>query len=203
MAKKRRATTKRRPRRRTLKSVRRKGGGSVSASAWRASGFRRNPRRGRRRYRRNPGFSAKGILGSAVDLSIGAVSALAGAALGNRLAAYIPLNDTDPSRPPVMAWGKSVLLAVLTKHFGKRIRVLPSHVVDSAALGMVLFPTKNLVTALAPSAAPFLGSVTALPSFPGGARRLSSYSLNGMGDYADPSGDEAFDTGLGAYTGGF
>jgi hypothetical protein len=36
----------------TMRSIARKGGGAVSRSSWRASGYRRNPRR--RRYRRNP-----------------------------------------------------------------------------------------------------------------------------------------------------
>lgn len=42
-----------------MKSVRRVGGASVGRASWRASGFRRNPRRS---YRRNPGFNVSGII---------------------------------------------------------------------------------------------------------------------------------------------
>lgn len=63
-----------------MASVRRRGGALVSRASWRASGYRRNPRRGRRSYRRNPvavRATFRSITTTLVDAAQGALGAVA------------------------------------------------------------------------------------------------------------------------------
>lgn len=212
--KKKKATTRRR---RVIRSVRR-GGKAVSRETWRASGFRRNPRRRRRArsyrrnprrlrrsYRRNPFFGG-GLVGDLATLGGQTVAALAGAALGRRIAALIPVAD-DPGKAPIISWAKAALIALGLKMVNRKFLRLPSQYVDAAALGVLLGPTKDVIVGFVPEAGNYLGDVMTLQPFSGmvGRRALASYSMNGMGAYAENWAEVVDDGsgqgGMGAYSG--
>lgn len=190
-----------------MRSVRSASGKTVQRATWRASGFRRNPKRrsGKRRsYRRNPGL-VRGLLGGVMDLGVQAGAALVGGAVGGKAAAMLPFTDAPGSKLPVIDFGKNFILALLVKRYGTRF--LPTHIVNAAALGMVLAPTKRLITAAVPEAAGYLGDVTMLPSFPGfqgyaPAYGLNGYSSNGMANGFESTA-EVVDEGLGGYSEGW
>lgn len=194
MARKRRRAAPKRRRRtsapRRMRSVRRAGGAAVSRQAWRASGFRRNPRR-RRRYRRNPGFSARGIVGQVKDLGIGAGVGLLGMAAGRTISNMIPFGQGDP----IMGFAKSTAVAIGIRIFGAK--VLGNDLARIAAIGAMLNPTKDLLISFVPQAQQFLGASTGvmyLPSFPT-SRSIASYAGASGGEVSD--GEE-----LGSYANG-
>lgn len=177
--------TAKRARRRTgtIKSVRR-GGRPVSRAAWRRSGYRRNPP----------------ILKDLTELGTQTVAALAGAGVGGQVAAMIPFTDA-PGNLPIVEWLKNAGLAIGLKLFGGK--VLPRHLVDAAALGMMFNPTRRLIVAAVPQAGGFLGDVMALPSFPGAYRQVAAYAP-ALSAYSGGNGyAEVVEEGLGAYSDGF
>lgn len=166
-----RRKTRKRARRSTgaMKSVHRKGGGSVSRSSWAASGYRRNRpkrrratvRRGRRRssYRSNPNI--KGILGQSLDMVKGAGLVMAGSGVGNLAGRYLPGDASNP----LIGLAKGVAVGVLVRMFGARF--VGSDNAKLLAIGAVLPATRQAVGSYFPAATPFLGEVMTLPSFPG------------------------------------
>lgn len=188
MAAKRRRTRKARP----MRSVRRKGGGAVTRQAWKASGFRRNPRRrrvARRRYRRNP--SIQGIGNQVLALGKQTVAVMAGRTLGRTISGMIPFGSANP----LLNAGKGVAVAIGVKMLGRRF--LSADLADALAVGAMIGPVTDLVSTYLPGATPFLsGGPIGMPTFPGAMAsypRLASYpqagddagDAEGMGSYAE------------------
>lgn len=180
----RRRSVKRRRVTGTMKSVRRVGGGSVSRKSWRAAGYRRNPRRRRRSYHRNPGF-----VGVGMDLVKSSGAALVGAAVGRTVSNFIPV-----SGGPVVNFAKSTAVAIAIRVFGGKF--VGQEVARFAAVGAMLGPLKDLIVSFAPQAAPFLSGdgVMYLPSIPAGMPQFSAYAEGSEGSYED--------AGMGAYAAG-
>lgn len=196
MAKRRRRTAAPRRRRATvtgrMRSIRRRGGAAVSRSAWRASGYRRNPRRrGQVRYRRNQPFNLRGIGNQVLDLAQASGAALVGSAIGRTVSGVIPLGD--PANP-ITNFAKGSLIAIGIRTLGAQ--VVGDRMALFAAIGAMLGPTKNLIISFAPQAEQFLGArddVMYLPSFPGG-RQIASYADDGYSE-----AEVVEDGGLGSY----
>lgn len=166
-----------------MKSVRRKGGASVSRSAWKASGWRRNPRRRvRRRYRRNP--SVAGIGRQVIEMGKQTVAVLAGRTLGRTLSGMIPFGGTSP----LVSAGKGVAVAIGIKMLARR--VVSADLADALAVGALIGPVTDLVNSYTPSLAPYLsGGPIRMPTFPAMgtyAPRVGSYPrLAGNPDASD------------------
>lgn len=189
MAKRRRrkATTavkrRRRPRRSgTMASVTR-GGVHVGRKSWRASGYRRNPRR----RRRNP-LSMGGIGGEIMSLGKQTVAVMAGRYLGRTVTAMIPFASTSP----YVTAAKGVAVALLIKRFGRK--VVSGDLADALAIGALLGPMNDLIVSVAPQAAGFLsGGPIGFATFPSG---VSSYAR--MGSYSGTDSDDS--TYVGSYS---
>ena len=182
----RRKVAKKRRRSAPMRSVVRKGGGLVRRSSWRASGYRRNPRR----RRRNPGMGG-GLVGAAIGTVKDTGFALAGAAAGRFISNAIPFGQGDP----IMSFGKSLLLAIAARKFGGRVLGLDG--ARMVAVGMLLGPTKDAALSVAPQLAPFLGSRGDVMYFDD--PRLAAYAeQQRLAAYAD--GGEGAIEGVGAYS---
>lgn len=102
----------------TLRSVRRVGGASVARSSWRASGYRRNPRRRHRGgFRRNPGFSVSGIIGQIKQGVIDAGLVLGGKAGVRFIGNFAPASLKDTSLKVAAVQG---VLAIGLGFLGRR-----------------------------------------------------------------------------------
>lgn len=101
-----------------IKSVRRVGGAAVARTSWRASGYRRNPRRHRRHhYRRNPGFSVGGIVSSVKQGVMDAAFILGGKAGTRFVSNFAPAGLKDT---PVKVAAVQVLAAIGLGIVGRR-----------------------------------------------------------------------------------
>lgn len=146
-----------------------------------------NPRRrGKRRYRRNPGGS--GILGTTMGLAKDAGAGLIGAALGRTVANLIPIGGNTP----VVSFAKNAIVAIAIKQFGKRF--MGERFASYAAVGAMIGPTRDLIVSFVPGAAGFLGDNGPMyfPTTPA-YRSLQAYS--------DQDSTVDVDAGMGSYSG--
>lgn len=184
-----------RRRRAPMRSVQRKRGAPVSRAAWKASPYRRNPKRRRRTYRRNPPFGRSGIPGQIMDLGTGAVVALAGGAVSRMASTLIPFGGVSP----LANFAKGTLVAIGIRVFGEKL--IGRENARIAAIGALMAPTRDLVVSFVPDASRFLGAyatgVMAMPTFPGtrGIGTYAAYAANGLSEQ-DSNDDEQ---GMAAY----
>lgn len=159
------------------KSVRRVG---RSRSRARRTVYAANPRRRRRhavartrkstrrRYRRNPGLMT-GAKGAAMSLAYGLGGALGGMALGNVITTHVtprifaPQAGDTPQSVATRNFAIVGIGALGVLMFGKKFA--PPLVVYSAAIGMLIQPTKALIYAYAPGSTFLGGSSVAMPRF--------------------------------------
>lgn len=116
------------------------------------------------------------------------VAVMAGRTLGRTISGMIPFGSGNP----LVSAGKGVAVALGIKMLGRR--VLSADLADALAVGALIGPVTDLVSAYVPGVSPFLsGGPMALPSFPG----MASYPTR-IASYPQPS-DEGDAEGMGSY----
>lgn len=143
-----------------------------------------------------------GVKGSLMTLGVGVGAAFVGMAAGNFISTnvtpkiFAPSATDTPQSVALRNLGIAAGAAVLLVTFGKKFA--PPLAVYSAAIGLLIIPAKNALTAYAPGSASFLGgSPMAMPRFRQPDGRISAYPQprKAIGAYPQPRAGRS----MGAY----